>query len=188
MDVSDQASNSSGIAERYAAAVFEIAKEQGEIDTLETNLDDLASALQTSDDLRSLINSPIYSRETQQRAITAVADKMGLAPMLKNTLALMAQKRRLFVAPALISQLREMIAKHKGIVTADVTTATELTDAQRDALASKIKARVGHDVKVKTTVDESLIGGLIVRVGSKMIDTSIRSKLASLQNAMKEVG
>ncbi len=186
--MSEPASISSGIAERYAAAVFDICKDQGDLGTLEQDVDALSQALDDSADLRDLIRSPVYSRDAQRQAITAVADKMGLSAPVKNTLGLMASKRRLFVLPALIAQLREKIAEEKGEVTADVTSAVELTKAQRKSLADTLKAKVGREVKLNTTVDDALIGGLIVRVGSKMIDTSIRSKLASLQNAMKEVG
>jgi len=100
----------------------------------------------------------------------------------------MASKRRLFVLPQLVSQLRDLIAQDKGEVTAEVISATAMTKAQSDKLAKTLKANVGKDVKINATVDETLIGGLVVKVGSKMIDTSIRSKLNSLQNAMKEVG
>ncbi|MFD1344153.1 F0F1 ATP synthase subunit delta [Litorisediminicola beolgyonensis] len=188
MDVSEPASISSGIAERYAAAVFEIAREDNSLDALEANLDDLSAAFEQSDDLRDLVYSPIYSREAQRAGITAVAEKMGLSDTLRKTLGLMAEKRRLFVVPAMIAQLRDRIAAEKGIVFADVTSAVELSDEQRQKLSETLKAQVGKDVKIKSTVDESLIGGLVVKVGSKMIDTSIRSKLNSLRNAMKEVG
>jgi len=186
--VSEPASISSGIAARYATAVFELVVESNELSALEANLDDIAAALDSSDDLKDLISSPIYAREAQEQAITAVASKMGLLPVMQNVLALMAQKRRLFVLPALIAQLRAQIAAHKGEITADVTAAQPLSDAQTTALAAQLKSSVGKDVKVNVTVDESLIGGLVVKVGSKMIDSSIRSKLNSLQNAMKEVG
>lgn len=107
---------------------------------------------------------------------------------MQNVLALMASKRRLFVLPQMINRLRDQIAEEKGEVTAEVVSAVKLTAAQSKELASTLKAKVGKDVKINATVDESLIGGLVVKVGSKMIDTSIRSKLNSLQNAMKEVG
>ncbi len=186
--MSEPASISSGIAERYAAAVFSLAKEDKSLETLEANIDDLADALAGSEDLRDLIHSPVYSRETQGQAIRAIADKMGLMDVMKNTLSLMAENRRLFVLPALIAQLRDMIADANGIVTAEVTSAIALSSDQSKKLAETLKAQVGRDVKIKATVDESLIGGLVVKVGSKMIDTSIRAKLNSLQNAMKEVG
>ena len=113
---------------------------------------------------------------------------MGLEAVLQNGLGLMAEKRRLFVLPQLVSQLQAMIAEDKGEITADVTSAKALTKAQSDKLAKTLKARMGKAVKINATVDESLIGGLVVKVGSKMIDTSVRSRLNSLQNAMKEVG
>ena len=186
--MSESASISSGIAQRYATAVFEIAKENKELGKLESNLDDLSSALSGSADLRDLISSPVYSRDAQGAAIAAVSKKMGLLPTVQSVLGLMASKRRLFVLPQMLTQLRDMIATEKGEVTAEVVSAVAMSSAQAKALAETLKARVGSDVKIKATVDESLIGGLVVKVGSKMIDTSIRSKLSSLQNAMKEVG
>ena len=186
--MSEPASISTGIAERYATAIFELAQESDALPKLETNLTDLASALEDSADLRDLIASPVVSREDQGNAIAAVADKMGLVPALKNGLALMSAKRRLFVLPQLIKQLTAMIADAKGEMTAEVTSATKLSAAQSKKLAETLKKTVGKDVKINATVDESLIGGLVVKVGSKMIDTSIRSRLNSLQNAMKEVG
>ena len=186
--MSESASISSGIAERYATAVFEIVRESNAMDKLEANLEALTGALSDSADLRALITSPIYTRDEQGAAITAVAKKMDLLPAVQSVLGLMAQKRRLFVVPAMITRLRDMIADAKGEVTAEVTSATALSADQQKKLAETLKASVGQDVKIKATVDESLIGGLVVKVGSKMIDTSIRSKLSSLQNAMKEVG
>ena len=186
--MSEPASISSGIASRYATAIFEISKESKSLAKLESNLTDLAGALGDSADLRDLISSPVLTRADQGAGITAIGKSMKLETVLQNGMALMAQKRRLFVMPQLISQLRAMIAEDKGEVTADVTSAKELTKAQSDKLAKTLKASVGKDVKINATVDETLIGGLVVKVGSKMIDTSIRSKLNSLQNAMKEVG
>ncbi|MEP2533678.1 F0F1 ATP synthase subunit delta [Shimia sp.] len=186
--MSEPASISSGIAERYATAVFEIAQENKSLAKMESGLDDLSAALADSADLRDLINSPLISREEQGKAIAAVAKKMSLIPVLSNVLSLMAQKRRLFVLPQLIDQLRAMIAEDKGEVTADVVTAKALTKTQSEKLAKTLAARVGKTVKINATVDDTLVGGLVVKVGSKMIDTSIRSKLSSLQNAMKEVG
>ncbi|WP_397542703.1 F0F1 ATP synthase subunit delta [Roseovarius salis] len=188
MDVSEPASISSGIAERYATAIFEISQEDKSLEKLEANIADLSAALDESEDLRNFINSPILSRAEMAKGIAAIADKMGLAPVLKNGLGVMAEKRRLFVLPQLLAKLREMIAEHKGEVTADVVSAKALTKAQSEKLAKTLKANVGKDVNIKATVDEGLIGGLVVKVGSKMIDTSIRSRLNSLQNAMKEVG
>ncbi len=188
VDVSEPASISAGIAARYATAIFEIAQDNKNLDGLETSINDLSAALADSADLRSLIQSPLISRRDQEAAISAIAKKMELAPVLGQALALMAQKRRLFVVPQLIRALREQLAEARGEVTADVTSAKALTKAQTEKLASTLTERVGKTVTINATVDESLIGGLVVKVGSKMIDTSIRSRLNSLQNAMKEVG
>ncbi|WP_306113358.1 MULTISPECIES: F0F1 ATP synthase subunit delta [unclassified Roseovarius] len=186
--MSEPASISSGIAERYATAIFEISKEGKSLKKLEANLNDLGTALADSADLRDLISSPVVSRADQGAAIAAIGEKMGLEKVLQNGLGLMAEKRRLFVLPQLVAQLQDMIAEDKGEMTADVTSAKELTKAQSDKLAKTLKSRMGKAVKINATVDESLIGGLVVKVGSKMIDTSIRSRLNSLQYAMKEVG
>ncbi|MFK7836442.1 MAG: F0F1 ATP synthase subunit delta [Sulfitobacter sp.] len=186
--MSETASISTGIAQRYASAVFELAKEAKKVKDIESDLDALQGALDDSDDFRNLIHSPIYSRAEQGDAISAIAKKMKLSATTANTLALMASKRRLFVLPQLVKSLREAIAEDKGEVTAEVTSAKALTKTQSDKLAKSLKERTGKTVTLQTTVDETLIGGLIVKVGSKMIDTSIRSKLNSLQNAMKEVG
>ena len=186
--MSEPASISSGIAERYATAIFEICKDEKSLDKLATNIADLGAAIDESAELRELISSPILSRTEQKSAIAAIADKIGLEAVMKNGLGVMADKRRLFVLPQLVSQLREMIADDKGEVTAEVASAKALTKAQSDKIAKTLKASVGKDVNIKATVDESLIGGLVVKVGSKMIDTSIKSRLNSLQNAMKEVG
>ena len=188
VDVSEPASISSGIAERYATAIFGISKESKSLAKLETNLNDLAQALDDSADLRALISSPVVTRDEQGAVMAAIGKKMKLVPEMQNGLGLMAEKRRLFVLPQLVARLRAMIAEDKGEVSAEVTSAKALTKAQADKLAKTLKERVGKDVKINATVDESLIGGLVVKVGSKMIDTSIRSKLNSLQNSMKEVG
>jgi F-type H+-transporting ATPase subunit delta len=179
---------STGIAARYAAAIFELAKEGKALASLESDIDALDAALAESADLRTMISSPLISRGQQGDAIVAIAKKMKLSVLTTNSLALMASKHRLFVMPQLIAELRQMIAAEKGEVTAEVMSATPLTAAQTEKLIATLKARVGKDVKLKTTVDESLIGGLVVKLGSMMIDTSIRAKLAGLKNAMKEVG
>ena len=176
------------IAQRYAQAAFEIAKEEKSLPQLEADVEALAAALAASPEMAAMIASPMVSRADQAAAIGAIAAKMGLAPMMANTLALMAQKRRLFVLPQLVTNLRARIAAEKGEVTADVTSAVALSAAQAQALAATLKAKVGKDVKLNTTVDASLIGGLIVKLGSSMIDTSVKARLAALQNAMKEVG
>jgi len=188
LSLSEPASISSGIASRYATAVFSLAKEDKKLKPLEADVDALDGALTGSADLRTLVSSPVYSRAEMGQAISAVTKKMKLQPIMVNTLALMASKRRLFVLPSLLAALRSRIAKEKGELTAEVASAKALTKTQAASLAKTLKAQLGLDVKIKANVDESLIGGLVVKVGSKMIDTSIRSKLNALQNKMKEVG
>jgi F-type H+-transporting ATPase subunit delta len=186
--VSETAGISTGIASRYATAVFDLAKEGKAIKALESDAAALQAAIGESADLLTLLTSPLYSREEQSIAITAIAEKMKLSAMTINVLALLASKRRLFVMPHLLSVLQNMLSEERGEVTADVTTAKKLTKGQSDKLAKTLKAQVGKSVTIKETVDETIIGGLIVKVGSKMIDTSIASKLNALQNTMKEVG
>ena len=186
--MSEPVSMSLSIAARYAQAVFEIAKDEKALPKLEADIDALAAALAASPDFAAMIASPVVTRAEQGAAIAAIAKKMGLTTNMANTLALMAQNRRLFVLPQLVANLRARIAEEKGEVTAEVTSAVALSAAQAKALATSLKAKVGKDVKLNTTVDESLIGGLIVKLGSTMIDTSVKARLAALQNAMKEVG
>ena len=188
VDVSEPASISYGIASRYAQAVFEIARENGKLKELETNIKDLAAALEASEDLSAMVASPIYARAEQEKAILAVADALSLKPVTKNALGLMAQKRRLFTLPQFCQRLLELIAEEKGEVTAEVTSAAPLSAEQQEKIAAMLADTIGKQVVLNTAVDESLIGGLVVKVGSKMVDTSIRSKLNSLQNVMKEVG
>lgn len=186
--MSEPVSMSLSIAARYAQAAFEIAKDEKALAKLEADTESLAAALTASADLSAMIASPVVTRAEQGAAIGAIAAKMGLSATMASTLALMAQNRRLFVLPQLVANLRARIAAEKGEVTADVTSAVALTAAQTQALATTLKAKVGRDVKLNTTVDESLIGGLIVKLGSSMIDTSVKARLNALQNAMKEVG
>ena len=186
--MSESASISLGIASRYASALFDLAKEAGSLKALEADAAALSETLAASEDLRDMIGSPVVSREDQGKAIGAIGAKLGLNALTANTLALMADKRRLFVLPQLVANLADRIAAEKGEVTAEVTAARALSAAQSKKLAETLKASVGKTVKLKTTVDESLIGGLVVKLGSTMIDTSVKAKLAALQNAMKEVG
>lgn len=186
--VAESASISQGIAARYATALFDLAKEGGALKAVEADAAALTDALAASPELGALITSPVVTREDQAKAIAAVAQAMKLDALTANTLGLMADKRRLFVLPQFLTVLREQIAAEKGEVTAEVTSAVKLTAEQVTKLTATLKAKVGKTVKLNATVDESLIGGLIVKLGSTMIDTSVKSKLASLQNAMKEVG
>ena len=188
VSVANTASISANIAGRYAQAVFDLVKEEGALDRLSTEVESLRTTLNDSADLRTLIGSPLYSREDQESAIVAIAGRMGLSAIMTNTLRLMAQNRRLFTLPQLVERLGELIADERGEVTADVIAAAPLSEEQQRRLTETLAQKSGRTVKLNTRVDESLIGGMIVKLGSQMIDSSIRSKLASLQNVMKEVG
>ena len=186
--MSEPASISAGIAARYATAIFDIAQSNDALSGLQSSVQTLETALAESEDLRSMIASPLISRSEQTSAIVSVAEKMELTSVLTNGLGLMAEKRRLFVLPQLLAALRAMIDEAQGVVTADVASAAPLTGEQTSKLVAALSEKTGKTVTINATVDDTLIGGLVVKVGSKMIDTTIRSKLASLQNAMKEVG
>lgn len=188
MTVANSASISADIAGRYAQALFDLVRDAGGIDALSAQIDELASAYDASADLRDLTVSPLYDRQQQEAALGKLSAKMGLSPELANTLRLMARNRRLFALPQFVAKLRGLIADARGEVTADVVSAQALSDAQTTRLIGALAAKSGKKVKLNARVDESLIGGMIVKLGSQMIDSSIRSKLASLQNAMKEVG
>ena len=186
--MSEQASTSKGIAKRYATALFDLADEMDDISTLEKNVNTLKQSINESTDLNSLISSPIYTRDQQKDAIIAVATKLGLSGVMTNTLSLMAEKRRLFVVPTFLSVIEGLIAESKNELTAEVISAKELTTGQLDKLAKSLKFNFSKDIKINASVDESLIGGMIIKVGSRMIDSTIQTKLNSLQNVMKEVG
>ena len=186
--MSEPASISLSIAGRYAQALFELAKETGGLKALEADADALGNVLKSSPDFAAMIASPVIVRDEQTAAVQAVAAKIGVSTLMASTLALMASKRRLFVMPQLVADLQRRIAAEKGEVTAEVTSAAALSAEQLTKLMATLKASSGHEIKLNATVDETLIGGLIVKLGSTMIDTSVKAKLAALQNAMKEVG
>jgi len=186
--VTDTSTLRSSAAGRYANALFELAAEADALAQTEKDMEALGQALEASAELRAVIRSPIYTRDEQGRAMAAVAGAMGLSALVRNVVGLMASKRRLFVLDDVIAIFAQLMAEHRGEVTAEVTAARALSETQQGALAETLKKAIGREVKLNLTVDEKIIGGLVVKVGSKMIDTSIRSKLASLQNAMREVG
>ena len=186
--MSASASITAGAAGRYATALFEIAKDAGKLPAIEGDLDSLQAALTDSPDLTAAISSPIYARDVLGDVMAAISKKMGLGSEVSNTVALMAANNRLPVLSDMISQVKALAADDRGEVTAEVIAAKKLTETQSKALAAALKKSLGKDVNVNVTVDEDLIGGLVVKVGSVMVDSSLRSKLNNLQNAMKEVG
>ena len=178
----------SGVASRYATALFELALDAEALEQVENDLNRFGEALDAVDDMERLVKSPMFSAEEQGRALAAILDELKIEGLTKNFLLLVSKNRRLFATPDMIRGFRAMLADHRGETSATVTAATKLTDAQVTALTQALKAALGKDVILDQIVDPSLIGGLMVKVGSRMIDTSIRSKLNSLKHAMKEVG
>lgn len=181
--------NSGGIqaslAGRYATALFDLAREGKAIEAVEASLKTLESGIGESDDLRRLVASPLVSRTDAANAIKATAASLKLDPLTANFLGVLATNRRLGQTGAVIAAFRELAANHRGETTADVTTAHALDDQQVAALKMKLKARVGRDVAVNLKTDPAILGGLIVRIGSQMIDGSIRTRLNTLAHAMK---
>ncbi len=178
----------SGVAGRYATALFELADETGALDAVERHLDTLDAALRESEDLRAMVASPVHGRDEQGAAMAALCRAMAISAPTAGLLGLMAANRRLFVLRGVIDGFRALLAKKRGIVTAEVHSAAPLSDAQRASLADTLARATGSQIALKEIVDDGLIGGLVVKVGSKMIDTSIRAKLAKLQTMMKEAG
>ena len=175
----------SGIAGRYATALFELAVDRGAIDGVIDDLSRLQAMIDESGDLRRLIRSPLFSREQQSKAMEAVLEKAGLSQLVRNFVGVVARNRRLFAIENMIRIYRELVARHRGEVTAEVTSAAPLSETQRAAVEQALKQAIGSNVAVNTTVDPALIGGMIVRVGSRMVDSSLRSKLQRLQLVMK---
>jgi len=178
----------SGVAGRYATALFELGLEEKALEQIETDLGRFGEALDASDDLQRLVKSPMFSTEEQGRALGAILDELKIEGLTKNFLLLVSKNRRLFATPDMIRAYRAMLAEHRGEMSATVTAASKLTNTQVTALKQALKAALGKDVMLEQLVDPSLIGGLMIKVGSRMIDTSIRTKLNSLKHAMKEVG
>ena len=176
---------SASLAGRYATALFGLAREQNSIDTVESSLNGLQKALAESAEFSALTTSPVIARTAARAAIDAVAKSMGLDTLSANMLGVLADNRRLDQLGAIIAAFKAIAAKHRGEVSAQVTSAFPLSDGQLDALKAQLKSRVGSDVAVTTHVDPSLLGGLVVKIGSQMIDSSIKTRLNSLAHAMK---
>ena len=173
------------LAGRYATALFELARDANAIDAVEASMSAVAQAISESADLKSLTTNPVLTRADAKKAIAAVAKAMKLDALTSNTLGVLAQNRRLAETASVARAFSALAASHRGEVTAEVTSAHALTPAQMSALSAKLKARVGSDVAIQTKVDPSLLGGLTVKIGSQMIDNSIKTRLNTLANAMK---
>ncbi|WP_035725586.1 F0F1 ATP synthase subunit delta [Fodinicurvata fenggangensis] len=177
-----------GLAGRYALALFDLADEAKSLDAVAENLRELKKLIEESSDLQTLIRSPLYGRDQQAKAMQAVLEKAGADDLTRRFVLVIAQNRRLFALPEIIEAYLAELAHRRGEISADVTAATSLTKTQEKALLDTIAKSVGGKVQLNVKVDPDLLGGLIVMVGSRMVDTSIKSKLQRLQFAMKGVG
>jgi F-type H+-transporting ATPase subunit delta len=176
------------MAGRYAAALFELAKDQRQLAQVERDLATLQAMLDASQDLRRLVRSPVISADDQGKALSAVFGKAGISGLTLNFIKLIARNRRLFAVGDMMKSFRALAARERGEVDADVTSAHALSAEQMQLLSDTLRTTIGKNVKMNTRVDAGLLGGLIVKVGSKMIDSSLRTKLDNLKVAMKGMG
>jgi F-type H+-transporting ATPase subunit delta len=178
----------SGVSGRYATALFELARDEKSIDAVKADLDRFDAMLADSADLTRLVRSPVFSAEMQSRALAAVLDKSGISGIAANFLRVLTANRRLFAVRDVNRAFRALVARFKGEAMADVTVAENLSAKHLDALKIALKSVTGKDVALNVNVDPSIIGGLVVKLGSRMVDSSLRTKLNSIKHAMKEAG
>jgi len=176
------------IADRYSAALFELAEQESALDAVAADLKTLTAMTAESADLRRLVRSPVVSRADQQKAMEALADKAGFNGLTKKFLGLVAKNRRLFALNGVIEAYLSRLAAKRGEVTAMVSSAVALNETQVGAISAALKMVVGSNVTLDLSVDPALLGGLVVKLGSRMVDGSLRTKLQHLQLAMKGVG
>ncbi|HEY0353184.1 MAG TPA: F0F1 ATP synthase subunit delta [Enterovirga sp.] len=183
---SKEAPGVSGVAGRYALALFDLARDEKALDVVMKGLDSFEGLLRESPDLQRLVKSPVYSSEEQVRAIGAVLDRAGISGLTANFIRLVASRRRLFALPGMIAAYRGMLARSKGVVSAEVRLAEEPSPRVMEDIKTALRAMTSSEVDLKVKIDPALIGGLVVQVGSRMIDASLRTKLNSIRIAMKE--
>ncbi|QMW24406.1 F0F1 ATP synthase subunit delta [Sandaracinobacteroides saxicola] len=176
---------SNSLSGRYAGALFDLAKEAKAVDAVGASLDTLETATAESSDLKALMTSPLVSRADAARAVAALAAAMGLHPLVAQTLGVLARNGRLSQTPAMIRAFRAAVAASKGEVTAEVTAAHALSPKQTEALKAKLTARTGRDIALDIRVVPEILGGLIVKIGSEQIDSSLKTRLEKLGQAMK---
>ena len=176
----------SGMAGRYATALFDLADESNAIDAVAADLERFDALVAESPDLNRMVRSPVFSADEQLAALAAVLERAGIGGLTANFLKLITSNRRLFAVRDMVRAYREMVAKHKGEATAEVTVAEQLKDEHLSALRAALKSVSGKDVDLNVKVDPTIIGGLVVKLGSRMVDTSLRTKLNAIRHAMKE--
>ena len=182
-----QSVGGAGLADRYATALFELALERDALEAVERDLDAIRTLVAGSDDLGRVVRSLTLSRAEQGQALDAVLERLGTGRYVRNFVALLARNRRVFLLTDMIAAFQAKLAEHRGEVSAEVTSAVPLKPAHVEAVNEALRAIVGRDVALETRVDPALIGGLTVRVGSRMLDNSIRTKLQNLELAMKGI-
>jgi F-type H+-transporting ATPase subunit delta len=187
-DVAQGGSILAGVGGRYASALFELAQESGVVDAVGAQLDTFGAMIEGSDDLQRLIRNPVFTAEEQVAAVGALLAKAKVTGLAANFIGLVARKRRLFALPGMIAAYRQLVADAKGVVRAEVTVAEAPSAAQLKDIAAALKEAAGKEVTIDLKIDPSLIGGLVVKMGSKMVDASLKTKLNSIRIAMKEVG
>lgn len=185
LDSSDAAAAASGLAGRYAAALFDLALEAQALDATATDLGRLEQALAEAPDFAALINAPQVSRDDAGKAVAAIAGGLGLGDLATRLLGVLAGNGRLAALPGIVGEYRAMLARHRGTATARVVSARPLAPAQVAALEAKLRQRTGRATMVDLKVDPAILGGLVVRIGSEQIDTSIRTRLERLGQQMK---
>jgi F-type H+-transporting ATPase subunit delta len=187
-EVATASSGATGLAGRYAQALFELATERGALDAVAGDLATVRQMLGESADLVRLVRSPVIKRDAAARAIGALAQGAGFNVLTGNFLGLLARNRRLFELSAMIAAFQRLLADSRGEIAAEVVSATPLAERHIAAVADALKAATGAKVALSTRVDPALLGGMIVRVGSRMVDSSLRTKLQKLELAMKGIG
>jgi F-type H+-transporting ATPase subunit delta len=179
----------SGMAGRYATALFDLALDLKAVDAVKADLDRFDAMLAESEDLRRLVRSPVFGAEEQQRALGVVLERAGISGLAANFLRFVASNRRLFAVSQMIRDFRKLVARWKGEVSAEVTVAEKLSDAHLNALKDALKSVTsGKSVDLNVKIDSAIIGGLMVKLGSRMVDSSLRTKLNAIRHAMKEAG
>ena len=176
----------SGMAGRYATALFDLARETNAIDAVKADLERFNGLVAESPDLTRLVRSPVFSADEQLQALSAVLERAEIGGLAAKFLKLVTTNRRLFAVRYMVKAYRQLVAEHKGEATAEVTVAERLKDEHVAALRSALKAVSGKDVDLDIRIDPAIIGGLVVKLGSRMVDTSLRTRLNAIRHAMKE--
>jgi ATP synthase, F1 delta subunit len=186
--VAEKSQRISGVAERYASSLYELAAAEKSVDTVAKDLNRFKDLIEGNADLKRLVESPVFSAAEQVAAVSALVAKAGIKGLAGNFLKVVTNNRRLAALPGIIAAFHQIVARERGEVVADVRSAHALSPAQEKELAATLSGATGKKVTAKVTVDPSLLGGLVVQVGSRQIDTSLRTKLSTLKHALKEVG